>query len=166
MINTKLLVGLMILGLVSFVSADCSISLNSPEDNFYTTDQTPDFNYTSSGSNSSYICDLYINSVAYNKSTVSNNTAILVTANSSLTTGEEKIWYIYCQETNNVYNCTSATRGITIGRTNYQGMNSLISFIGDIIGLIPDIISLAIYGAILTVVGVIILWIMKHLKLS
>ena len=41
---------------------------------------------------------------------------------------------------------------------NFAGMANLSNFIKDIVDLVPDLITLAVYGAILSVVGALILW--------
>jgi len=42
-----------------------SITLNSPVDNYNTSDSTPDFNFTVSGSANSYHCELFLNDTGY-----------------------------------------------------------------------------------------------------
>jgi len=44
---------------------------------------------------------------------------------------------------------------------NFGGMGNLSNFIKDIVELVPDLITLAVYGAILSVIGVLILWLKK-----
>jgi len=51
--------------LVGLGSAEFSITLNSPIDNYNTSDTTPDFNFTVSGNESSYSCELFLNDTRY-----------------------------------------------------------------------------------------------------
>ena len=72
-----------------------SITLNSPPDQTKTSDPTPDFNFTVSGTKSSYSCELFINNTGYGTTTANNNTATIITANYSLLGGVYN-WYINC----------------------------------------------------------------------
>ena len=88
-----------------------SITLNSPPNQTTTDDSTPDFNFTVSGTESSYSCELFINDTGYGTATANNNTATIITANQSLSDGTYE-WYINCSA-NSVTN-QSETREITI----------------------------------------------------
>ena len=72
-----------------------SITLNSPPNQTTTDDSTPDFNFTVSGTESSYSCELLINDTGYGTSTANNNTPTIITANQSLSDGTYN-WYIKC----------------------------------------------------------------------
>ena len=72
-----------------------SITLNSPPNQTTTDDSTPDFNFTVSGTESSYSCELFINDTGYGTATANNNTATIITANSSLSDGTYD-WYVNC----------------------------------------------------------------------
>ena len=72
-----------------------SISINSPADNTITNDNTPDFSFTASGSESTYSCTLYLNDSGYgtNSSTL-DSTATIITA-STIPDGIYN-WYVNC----------------------------------------------------------------------
>jgi len=72
-----------------------SITLNSPPNQTTTDDSTPDFNFTVSGTESAYSCELFINDTGYGTATANNNTATVITANQSLSDGTYD-WYINC----------------------------------------------------------------------
>jgi len=72
-----------------------SITLNSPDDDSTTRDSTPSFNFTVTGTENTYSCELFINNLSYNSTSVGNNTPTVVTANSSLLDGIH-YWYINC----------------------------------------------------------------------
>jgi len=64
--KNKLIFILIILLFSYFVYATSfTVNLNSPEDNYYTTDRTPDFNFTVSGTETKYTCELFINESGY-----------------------------------------------------------------------------------------------------
>ena len=151
--------------IAGIVGATCDITLNAPADNFYTQDTTPDFNFTTVGSNATYDCTLYLGGVKNGDGSASNNTATVITANTTQAYNEGEDWYIYCQQSTNDFNCTSEIRNIVIGKTRYEAMNSLINFIGDIINLIPDVITITIYGGLLAVVGFMLLYLKDKINL-
>ena len=88
-----------------------SINLNSPPNQSSMSDATPDFNFTVSGSESSYSCELFINDTGYGTATANNNTATVITANQSLSDGTYD-WYVNCTA-NSVTN-QSEIREITL----------------------------------------------------
>ena len=66
-----------------------SVSINSPVNNSYTYDHTPDFNFTVNGTETSYDCDLVINGTYYGFNVSSmNNTVTTITANASIVVGD------------------------------------------------------------------------------
>jgi len=81
--------------LLSLSLSTFSITLNSPPNQTTTDDSTPDFNFTVSGTESSYSCELFINDSGYGTATANNNTATVITANQSLSNGVYN-WYINC----------------------------------------------------------------------
>jgi len=93
-------------------SISFSINLNSPPNQTTINDPTPDFNFTVSGSSTTYNCTLFINNTNYgtNSSTL-NNTPTIITANSSLSDGTYN-WYINCSAGENT--TKSEVREITI----------------------------------------------------
>lgn len=161
----NLIAGFLLLSLImGSVNAECAITLNAPEDNYYTTDTTPDFNYTITGNFSDYNVTLYFDSIAYGvNETSTNNTAIIITANATMPYSEAKEWYLFSGNDSN-FNCTSEVRDLTIGKTHFQGVNSLINLVLDTVGLFPTIISLVIYAGLLVIVGMLITWIVKFFK--
>jgi len=161
----NLIAGFLLLSLIaSSVNASCAITLNAPEDNYYTVDTTPDFNYTIIGNFSEFPVYLYFDSISYGVNlTSTNNTAIIITANATMPYGEAKEWYLFSYNNSN-FNCTSEVRDLTIGKTRFQGINSLLNLISDTVGLFPTIISLIIFAGVLVIVGILIAWIVKFFK--
>ena len=72
-----------------------SITLNSPPNQTTTSDTTPDFNFTVSGTDDKYLCELFIDDIGYGTTIANNNTATIITANQSLSSGTHN-WYINC----------------------------------------------------------------------
>ena len=97
-----------------------SITLNSPPNQTTTDDSTPDFNFTVSGTESSYSCELFLNDTGYGTATANNNTATIITANQSLLDGTYD-WYINC--TAGITN-QSEVREITINEFPTYSNNS------------------------------------------
>jgi len=95
-------------------------TLNYPLNQTFTNNNTPDFNFTVTGNETSYSCELFLNDTGYGEnSSVLNNTATIITANSSIPDSFYN-WYINC--TNSTTN-QSEVREITI-----DTVNPLISF--------------------------------------
>ncbi|MEA3343572.1 MAG: S8 family serine peptidase [archaeon] len=92
-----------------------SIHLNSPDTQTATNDNTPDFNFTISGTGNSYNCNLYINGTSKGSNeTVSNSTATILTS-TTLTDGNYA-WYINCTLAG-IAN-SSETRTLTVDATS------------------------------------------------
>jgi len=94
------ILGAMLLLLVAPAYADItSWTLTSPPDLNYTNDTTPSFNFTAVSNNATtFSCTLYINGTGYDSNnSVSNNTATILTANTSLSDGQYK-WWINCTD--------------------------------------------------------------------
>ena len=72
-----------------------SITLNFPGNGTTTSDPTPDFNFTVTGTESSYSCELFVDDMGYGTATAYNNTPTVITANQSLSSGTHE-WYINC----------------------------------------------------------------------
>ena len=115
--NTWLVAGIFVLGL-SLTAAFTlfsitSITLNSPTNSTFTSDNTPDFNFTAlSDSDSTLSCSLIIDSVAFGtNASANNNTATTITANTSLSDGA-RIWGIDCTDTNGTV--SSENRTLTV----------------------------------------------------
>ncbi|MCK4429341.1 MAG: signal peptidase I [Candidatus Aenigmarchaeota archaeon] len=101
--------------------ATFSISLNSPANETITDDNTTDFNFTVSGSESNYECVLYLNDTNKgNNNSVSNDTLTTITS-SEISDGTYN-WHINC--TANGTTNRSETREITINTT--QQVNHIV----------------------------------------
>jgi len=72
-----------------------SITLNSPLNQTVTNNIMPDFNFTVSGTESSYSCELFINDTGYGTAIANDDTPTIITANQSLSDGTYD-WYINC----------------------------------------------------------------------
>lgn len=76
--------------------AEFIVYLESPANNSDTIDKTPDFNFTVNGTESTYSCELFMNSTGYGtNATVSNDTETTIIVNASLDLGSYD-WYINC----------------------------------------------------------------------
>ena len=94
------------------VQSQFTITLNSPVDEYNSSDNTTDFNFTVSGTDDSYSCELFLNDTGYGTNTTTlNNTATIITANSSVSDGYYD-WNINC--TAGITINTSEIRQITI----------------------------------------------------
>ena len=94
------------------VQSQFIITLNSPADEYNSSDNTTDFNFTVSGTDDSYSCELFLNDTGYSTNTTTlNNTETIITANSSVNDGYYD-WNINC--TAGITTNTSEIRQITI----------------------------------------------------
>jgi len=111
----KSLILFLILLMVSLVFAVVNQpTLNSPSNQTFTNDNTPDFNFTITGNWTSYSCELFLNDTGYGTNTsVLNDTATIITANDTVSDSFYN-WYINC--TNSTTN-QSEVRDITIDTT-------------------------------------------------
>ena len=112
----KSLILFLILLMVSLVFAVVNQpTLNSPSNQTFTNDNTPDFNFTITGNWTSYSCELFLNDTGYGtNTTTTNNTATIITANDTVSDSFYN-WYINC--TNSTTN-QSEIREITIDTIN------------------------------------------------
>lgn len=96
----------------TIISTEFIVYLNSPANNTETSDNTPDFNFTVNGTESTYSCELFLNDTGYGvNGTTLNDTATIITTNDTLVDGTYD-WYINCT-TNSITN-QSEIRTITI----------------------------------------------------
>lgn len=87
---------LITLSLTFLVAATPSITLNSPGNNTATYDISPSVNFTVIDGNATYSCELIIDGSGYGRNTsVSNNTATIMTVNTSLFYNNHS-WRINC----------------------------------------------------------------------
>ena len=106
---------LMALFFIISPSLALTIALNYPPNNAQTLDTTPTFNFTPTGSSSSYNCTLYIDGTNYGEATnIPNNTAAEITPTTALSTGDHD-WNITCEGVGTTETGTSETRVIGIG---------------------------------------------------
>ena len=108
------------------------VILNSPKNNTWTSDNTPDFNFTAiSDSASTLNCTLWINNSMYGtNSSVINNTATIITANHSLTyfTDYDQSIFINCSDGTN----TNTSKPITLYVYNETGgLVSCVKAVGN-----------------------------------
>ena len=94
------------------------VTLNSPDNETITTDNTPDFNFTVANSASDYNCELFIDDIGYGvNATTLNDVPTIITANSTVSDATYD-WYVNCS-----YDATvnqSEIREITIDTTAPQ----------------------------------------------
>ena len=109
-------------------------------DNVSTSDTTPSISFTVTGNNSSYVCNLFIDSVASGVVTASNATETTVTCNQTLASGFSGTYYI------TAYNSTEVP--VTTTSTSYSldvsTFGGLIAIIGDVAGVFSPIVDLII----------------------
>ena len=106
---------LIALFLITSPALALTITLNYPPNNAQTIDTTPTFNFTPTGSSSSYNCTLYIDGTNYGEATnIPNNTATEITPTTALSTGDHN-WNITCEGVGTTETGTSETRVIGIG---------------------------------------------------
>lgn len=92
-----------------------SITSNSPINDFNTSDNTPNFQFTIVGNSTSYNCTLYLNDTAVASNiSVFNNTATVLT--SSVLNDGTYYWYVNCTDSDSIVN-QSEYRNITIDAT-------------------------------------------------
>lgn len=103
-----------LIALVSIVGAAITnYTLTSPSDNARTADNTPDFNFTAvSDVNDTFSCEISMNSTGRGvNSSVLNNTATIITANSTLAEGVY-VWHVECTDAGNMV--VSSNKTLTI----------------------------------------------------
>jgi len=132
------------------------ITLNNPANNTATTDTIPDFNFTVSGTASTYNCELFIDDVGYGiNSTTIKNIDTIITANQSisdgiydwninctsgLTTNSSEIRSIEIIDVNNLTHCTTlaiANMTYTLG-SNVTSTKTCFTILADNITLDGD----------------------------
>jgi hypothetical protein len=109
-------------------------------DNVSTTDTTPAISFTVTGNNSSYVCNLFIDSVASGVVTASNATKTTVTCNQTLASGFSGTYYI------TAYNSTEvpATTTSTSYSLDVSTFGGLIAIIYDVTGVFNPIVDLIV----------------------
>ena len=122
---------LVFLFLIFLVGATISsVTLVSPDNNFWTSDTTPDFTFNAvSDNNNSFFCELFIDDTGYgSNSSTENSTNTIITASPALSDGSYS-WYVNCTDANNTLN--SSTRTINIDNTDptaTQGTNPIDNY--------------------------------------
>ena len=92
----------------AYVLAGPIVTLNTPINNFNTTNSTPAFNFNASGNFSAYNCTLYIDSLPHGTSEISNDTATSIVTNATLTNATHS-WNVTCTDSDGVSNSTKRT---------------------------------------------------------
>ncbi len=108
----------LILSAVFVIAGIYSISLTSPENNSWTNDDTPPFNFTAySNISSTMNCSIYVNDTIYGtNSSVVNATSTIINA-STIAEGMGYIWKVYCNESGE-NSTNSTTRTLNIDKTD------------------------------------------------
>ncbi|MFA5797617.1 MAG: Ig-like domain-containing protein [Candidatus Woesearchaeota archaeon] len=92
-----------------------SLTPNTPANNAFTNDTTPDFNFTVIGNETTTNCTLFINATARGtNASVLNNTPTILTANATLAQGVYT-WYVNC--TDPAATNSSVSRTLTVDTT-------------------------------------------------
>ena len=74
------------------------VTINSPGNNTFTSDNTPDVNFTAANAVSTLSCELFIGDTGYGiDSSVANSTATVITANGTLSDGSHNL-YVNCTD--------------------------------------------------------------------
>ncbi|MFA5797615.1 MAG: PGF-pre-PGF domain-containing protein [Candidatus Woesearchaeota archaeon] len=109
-----LALGFIFYGIFVFATID-TLTPNTPANNAFTNDTTPDFNFTVIGNETTTNCTLFINATARGtNASVLNNTPTILTANASLAEGVYT-WYVNC--TDPAATNSSVSRTLTVDTT-------------------------------------------------
>lgn len=144
---------LVLISAVSFAEIT-SITLDYPVD-IYIRDTTPDFNFTVTSNETTTDCTVYVKHatgsyIPVGTDTINNNTLSKITSNTTLEYGKN-YWYIFCEKGN--YNKTSSTTSFQLGSLTYSGLDYLLRFVQDSVGIISNLIPLVV---VLTIIGCVI----------
>lgn len=109
-------------------------------DNVSTTDTTPSFSFTVTGNNSSYVCNLFIDSVASGVVTATNATETTVTSNQTLASGFSGNYYITAYNSTEVPATTTST-SYSLSVSTFGG---LVVLLEDVVGVFSPIVDLVV----------------------
>ena len=117
-----------------------------------TADTTPSFTFTVTGNNTTYVCNLFIDSVASGVVTATNATATTVTSNQTLASGFSGEYYVTAYNvTEDPATTTSATYNLTT--SNFAGIVVVMSDVVQVFSPIVDLIIAA--GTIMIAIAMI-----------
>ena len=108
-------------------------------DNVSTSDTTPAISFTVTGNNSSYVCNLFIDSVASGVVTASNATETMVTSNQTLASGFSGTYYITAYNSTENPNLTTSTT-YNLDVSTFGGLVVVIGDVCDVFSPIVDLI--------------------------
>lgn len=108
--------------------------------NVSTSDQTPTFSFTATGTNASYACNLYVGGVASGYILATNATSASITCNQTLTSGSTTAYYV------SAYNATEvpATGNSTTYYVSISTFGGLVTLLSDVVGVFSPIVDLVI----------------------
>ena len=121
-------------------------------DNVSTTDTTPTVTFTVTGNNSSYVCNLFIDSVASGTVVATNATSASITSNQTLASGSSATYYV------TAYNATEvpATTTSSSYSMDISTFGGLVVLIEDVVGVFSPIVDLVIaVGTIMIAIAMI-----------
>ena len=108
--------------------------------NVSTSDQTPTVTFTVTGNNSSYIANLYIDSVASGTVTAINATEASITCNQTLASGFSGTYYVTAYNSTEVPTLTTSTSYNMVVST----FGGLVTLLDDVVGVFSPIVDLVI----------------------
>lgn len=147
---------LLLLTLLVIGSASAWVHLHGldPEDNYKTSDQTPEFCVTPTVNTTITSAELMIDSTKFGITTsVTNNTEVCITANDTLGYSEHN-WNITVTDSESTTN-TTATRTIDVSRfgspiqITEDSVGVFSGIVTVVIGLVPILVILAVVGFVL-----------------
>ena len=125
-------------------------------DDVSTSDTTPTITFTVTGNNTSYVANLFIDSVASGIVTAINATEVSITCNQTLASGFSGQYYVTAyNSTENPATTTSATYNITT--SNFAG---IVVVLGDVVDVFTPLLDLIIAVGTIMIAIVMIMFVM------
>jgi hypothetical protein len=118
-----------------------------------TTDTTPTITFTVTGNNSSYVANLFIDSVASGVVNATNATEVSITCNQTLASGFSGEYYVTAYNSTEIpVTTTSTTYNMTV--SNFAG---IVVVLGDVVDVFSPIVDLIIsVGTIMIAIAMIV----------
>lgn len=118
-----------------------------------TTDTTPAITFTVTGNNSSYVANLFIDSVASGTVTATNATEVSITCNQTLASGFSGTYYVTAYNATEIPATTTSTT-YNMTTSNFAG---IVVVLGDVVTVFSPIVDLIIaVGTVLIAIAMIV----------